>query len=322
MILLCGIPTESPLEMVTNALRQLRVHHFVFNQRQVADMHIEYELDGGTPQGWIESGNELYQLVDFEGVYLRLMDDRYLPEMINEPEDSVLISHSRSVHDNLLSWLEVTEARVVNRPSAMASNNSKPYQAQLIRRHGLRVPDTLITNDPDLVHEFRSRHGQVIYKSISGVRSIVRTLEDGDLVRLEKIRWCPTQFQEFVSGDNVRVHVVGDRIFATRIYTDATDYRYAQAQVGKAAMLEAFDLNSDIAEKCISLSRSLQLPFAGVDLKVTPDGDVYCFEVNPCPGFSYFEANTGQPIALAVAEYLSGTSENNPVRQTAAAGDT
>jgi len=39
---------------------------------------------------------------------------------------------------------------------------------------------------------------------------------------------------------------------------------------------------------------------------VTPDREVYCFEVNPCPAFSYFEANTGQPIADAVAKHLAG----------------
>lgn len=36
------------------------------------------------------------------------------------------------------------------------------------------VPDTLITNDPDLVREFWSRHKRVIYMSISSVHSIVK----------------------------------------------------------------------------------------------------------------------------------------------------
>jgi D-alanine-D-alanine ligase-like ATP-grasp enzyme len=45
---------------------------------------------------------------------------------------------------------------------------------------------------------------------------------------------------------------------------------------------------------------------AGLDLKVTPEGEVFCFEVNPSPGFSYFEQATGQPIARAVARHLAG----------------
>jgi D-alanine-D-alanine ligase-like ATP-grasp enzyme len=38
----------------------------------------------------------------------------------------------------------------------------------------------------------------------------------------------------------------------------------------------------------------------------TEDGRWYCFEVNPSPGFSYFENLTGQPIAKAIATYLTG----------------
>jgi hypothetical protein len=41
-------------------------------------------------------------------------------------------------------------------------------------------------------------------------------------------------------------------------------------------------------------------------LKVTPDDEVYCFEVNPSPAFSYYEGNTGQPISRAVARHLAG----------------
>ncbi|MFJ7248824.1 hypothetical protein ACIQWA_29930 [Kitasatospora sp. NPDC098652] len=35
------------------------------------------------------------------------------------------------------------------------------------------------------------------------------------------------------------------------------------------------------------------------------DGEVYCFEVNPCPAFTYYESHTGQPIARAVARALA-----------------
>ena len=85
---------------------------------------------------------------------------------------------------------------------------------------------------------------------------------------------------------------------------DATDYRYAPRQPGAPAELRAAELSDELAAKCVQLSRVLDLAFAGIDLKVTPDNDVYCFEVNPSPGFSYYEGNTGQPISAAVARYL------------------
>jgi len=187
----------------------------------------------------------------------------------------------------------------------MGSNFSKPFQAQLIRRFGFEVPETLITNDPELVRAFRARHQKIIYKSISGVRSIVQTFNDEDMARLDNIRWCPTQFQAFVEGTNVRVHTVGQKVFATAISTNATDYRYAQRQIGDHAELREVELSDELAEMCVKLSEGLGLAFAGIDLKITPDKRVYCFEVNPSPAFSYYQANTGQPIARAVAEYLT-----------------
>jgi glutathione synthase/RimK-type ligase-like ATP-grasp enzyme len=48
---------------------------------------------------------------------------------------------------------------------------------------------------------------------------------------------------------------------------------------------------------------------AGIDLRFTRDGEVYCFEVNPSPVYSYYEARTGQAIASAVAEYLMGRGQ-------------
>ena len=60
----------------------------------------------------------------------------------------------------------------------MASNNSKPYQALLIQALGFAVPETLVTTDPDAVLAFWQRHGTVVYKSNSGIRSIVSRLTD------------------------------------------------------------------------------------------------------------------------------------------------
>ena len=132
----------------------------------------------------------------------------------------------------------------------------------------------------------------------------MQTLEESDFDRLEHIRWCPTQFQAFVDGTNLRVHTVGGEVYATAISTDATDYRYAARQCGDAANLREVELADDLAQKCLALSAALGLEFAGIDLKVTPDNEVYCFEVNPCPAFSYYENNAGQPISQGVARYL------------------
>jgi glutathione synthase/RimK-type ligase-like ATP-grasp enzyme len=196
---------------------------------------------------------------------------------------------------------------VANRVSFTLSNFSKPYQMQTIRAAGFAVPDTLVTNDPDAVRRFRARHRKVIYKSASSVRSIVRLLDDAALRKLDAIRTLPTQFQAFIGGDNVRVHVVGTRTFAARIVSDAVDYRYA-GRDGLDVDMIPFDLPDDVAGRCIDLARRLGLPFCGIDFKVSPGGEYVCFEVNPSPAYSYYQEVTGAPISDALVRYLAGLS--------------
>ncbi len=305
MILLCGIPSETPLRMVTSRLEELGIPFVLFNQREFANCEMWFEVKDAQVTGELRIGDQTYKLQDFTAVYPRMMDDRFLPELSSEPSESSLRNYCRSLHDTLMRWMEISPALVVNRCAPMASNSSKPYQAQLIRKQGFLVPESLITTDPELVRDFRAWHGRVIYKSISAVRSIVQELSDEDEERLERIRWCPTQFQAFVGGTNLRVHTIGDEAFATAVRSEATDYRYAARQMGESAELREVVLSAELTERCLRLSRSLGLEFAGIDLKVTPDDEIYCFEVNPCPAFSYYEASTGQPISAAVARRLA-----------------
>lgn len=306
MILLLGIPSEPPLLMMRCAFASLQAPHLVFNQRSFADAEVWFEVSSLGIDGALRYEGRTYSLGDFTGVFNRMMDDRLLPELEEEPADSPVRLHCRRIHDLLLQWAEITPVRVVNRADPMSSNNSKPYQTQQIRRHGFEIPETLITNDPDRVRAFCERHGEVVYKSISGQRSIVRRLDERDLDRLEHIRWCPVQFQEYVDGQDIRVHVVGEEVFATRVKTNATDYRYASREGNPPAELQAMELPADVSARCVALSGDLELPLSGIDLRITLSGSVFCFEVNPSPAFSYYETHTGQPIANAIARYLVG----------------
>jgi glutathione synthase/RimK-type ligase-like ATP-grasp enzyme len=184
----------------------------------------------------------------------------------------------------------------------MMSNNSKPYQALLIRECGFSIPSTFITNAPRALEECALSRKAMIYKSMSSVRSIVRTASCDDGERIEKLRLLPTQFQEKIEGYCIRVHVIGKIAIATRIHSDATDYRYSQLE-DTDSVLAPLELNTELTEKCVSLAKRLELNFSGIDLMVSEDR-VVCLEVNPCPGYSYYQKATGQPISGVLADFL------------------
>jgi glutathione synthase/RimK-type ligase-like ATP-grasp enzyme len=305
VILLCGIPTEPPLELVASELRGMGEGFVFLHQRRWSDCDAAVEVANGEVTGRLRLGPLVLRLEDITGVFTRLMDDRFLPDVRGLPATAPPRARCRAFHDTVTRWSELTTACVVNRSTPQASNASKPYQAQLIRRHGLRIPETLVTNDPESVRRFRSQQGRLIFKSLSGVRSVVRELTDADMERLDAIRWCPVQFQALIPGIDVRVHCIGGELFAARIESGATDYRYAAREVGEPPSLTDFELESEVAERCLRLTADLGLELAGIDLRVTPDDETYCFEVNPSPAFSYYEAQTGQPIARAIARHLA-----------------
>ena len=307
MILFCGIASEPPLKYAMDAATAAGLDHVFFNQRQSHHIDMTIGVENGRITGCVRINETCYALESFSGVYLRLMEWQHLPEnqstSIYAP-DPQLVEKSRFLIEALIEWTELTSQKVLNRVSATASNASKPYQAQIIGECGFPTPTTLITNDPSEVVEFLNSHKRVVYKSISSIRSIVRELKSVDLSQLEKLRTLPTQFQVFVPGSNVRVHVVGTDVFATEVETEAIDYRYAGRDDLEVSM-RAIKLPPAIEERCIQLSQRLDLPLCGIDLKRTPDDEYYCFEVNPSPAYTYYQDYTEQPIAQAIAQWLA-----------------
>ena len=306
MILFCGIPSESPMQAAIEAADSLGVDHAVFNQRESQLSDISIRVEAGKLDGILRIRERDIPLGSIRGVFLRLMDYWDLPE--NKPRGkwspvSTGTVRSGVLHASVIDWLEVSGCRVLNRPSSIASNMSKPYQARRIRQVGFGVPETMITNDPETVCVFKRRHRRVIYKSTSSVRSVVQELDDDRAHELEQVRDLPTQFQEYIPGTNVRVHTVGRRLVATEVQSEAVDYRYVSGQ-GGGVTLKPCKLPPSVADRCIELSRALDLPFSGIDLKRTPDNEYYCLEVNPSPAYTYYQEHTGQPIAVAVVDYL------------------
>jgi len=202
----------------------------------------------------------------------------------------------------MASWSEMTSALVVNRLRAMATNDSKPYQLEQIRSSGFNVPETLVTTDQNEVQYFWEQHREVIYKSVSGTRSRVARLRPEHRERLANVAFCPTQFQRYIQGTDHRVHVVGDDVFTSEVISEADDYRYPGRHTVE---IRACRLPRNVEERCRLLSGALQLPVSGIDLRRTPEGVWYCFEVNPSPAFTFYERMTGQPIGRTVANLLA-----------------
>ena len=227
MILVCGGLSDGVTELVCSRLQDCGYPYRLLDlTRFPEDYRVSWRWTDSGPEGWIAAADWRLDLSAISGVYARFLgpDDR--PQLSGlDPIDAAALQAEGDL--SLMALLEELECPVVNRIGGGLSNNSKPYQALAISRAGLSVPPTLVTNDPAAARAFHAEYGEVIYKSASGIRSIVRRLGPDQLARLDRLCDGPAQFQAFVPGRNVRVHTVGELVFATRIESEAVDYRYA-----------------------------------------------------------------------------------------------
>lgn len=298
MIVFYGRADDSPLSTAIDMARNMQIAHVVLDMVHLERDDMFFEIGEDGMRGYIVTSHQRIHLADISAVYARPLA---LPL---QGHDLLARTRAQVFQETFMEWLDVAPALIVNRPFAMESNSSKPFQSQAIAEAGFAVPDTLVTNDPAEVREFWQRHGRVIFKSVSGIRSIVQELDPASVQRLEHVKHLPTQFQAYVPGVDIRVHVVGEHLFATQVESAAVDYRYAGRE-GLETKLKETTLPHRINAQCIALSQQLGLPFCGIDLRCTPEGDYVCFEVNPMPAYSYYEASTKQPISQALVELLA-----------------
>ena len=282
MILVCGGLADGVTEFVCSRLehagyayRLLDLAHYPVGYR------VTWRWTNAGPTGTIASPDWILDLESLTGVYVRFLGPEGRMPPAGDPEDAAALQLEADA--GLMALLEDLPCPVVNRVGGGMSNNSKPYQSLLLRRAGLSVPATLVTSDPEAVRAFQTEYGDVIYKSASGIRSIVRRLGRDQLARLAFLSDGPAQFQGFVPGRNVRVHTVGDAVFATLIETEAVDYRYA-GRDGLDVAMRPMNLPAAVGDACLRAARALDLLFAGIDLKETPDGRLRLLRGQPMPG--------------------------------------
>ncbi|MCP8352288.1 ATP-grasp domain-containing protein [Candidatus Synchoanobacter obligatus] len=206
--------------------------------------------------------------------------------MLSYHEDNMMICY--------LNWLmDEYYPNVINRPKDTLTNFSKLWQLQKAKDLGFTVPQTQVYAN----HSIKSIRGcDYIYKSISSLRSIVDHVDGNRQHQVHE----PVVFQKDQGRCNIRVHVLGGACFAQEIVSDSVDYRY-DLNVRPATR---FNLPSYLLRLCQRLAQEMNLYFSGIDF-VLMKGEYYFLEINPSPGYSYYEKQmVGSPISQMLYRYL------------------
>ncbi|MCJ1676459.1 hypothetical protein MTF65_03660 [Streptomyces sp. APSN-46.1] len=207
----------------------------------------------------------------------------------------------------------------VNPPAMDEIAHRKPYQWEMARRTGLTLPRTLVTNQPERARRFIEEVGvgRTVFKAFIASATAwreTRLVRTEDLAALDAVRYAPVIFQEFVPGADLRVTIVGDRVFAAEIDASRTSYPVDMRMVVDEARVRRVTLPPALTRQLLCFMRSLGLVYGAIDLRRRPGGEYVFFEVNPAGQWLFVEERTGLPITEEVAALLSRLDGREPRR--------
>ncbi|AUD02811.1 MvdC/MvdD family ATP grasp protein [Spirosoma pollinicola] len=205
--------------------------------------------------------------------------------------------------------MDAMDCRWVNPRRADDAAHHKPYQWSVASRVGLKLPRTLVTNQPEAAQAFIESIGvgKTIFKaflaSFEDWRE-TRLIEKEDMDRLDLVRFAPVIFQEYIEGVDLRITIIGNQVFAAEIDARHTSYPVDMRMVVGESVVKPVDLPMRVRQQLLALQRTLGIDYGAIDMRRTAAGDYYFLEVNPAGQWLFVEQYTGLPISQAMADYL------------------
>lgn len=205
----------------------------------------------------------------------------------------------------------------VNDIDATRAASDRVQQLYMAKAAGFDIPETIITNDPEMAKDFYYTHrGRVIIKALHhhGVQVDNRVfsmyahkMRNKDLANLNDLVNAPCVIQEYIpKKSDIRITVVGNQIFSVEIDSQSTDkgrhdlHRCRLVDLPK----KVIELNKSDQDKCIKLIDSLGLRYGAIDLVRDRSGRLIFLEINATGDWLWIEQHTGLPITESIADLL------------------
>ena len=263
---------------------------------------------------YTESGEQI-SASEVRGVWARKLWSSQMAADLDERYRLMCVRESAAALEGFLDALH--DARWVNDLQRQRAAENKQRQLRMAARAGLRVPRTLVTNDPAAARQFFAEtEGQTVAKllrpltvSMEAVQPFVYTsrVSEEDLASAETLRHSPMVFQELIpKARELRVACVAGETFVGALEASGTsrgqtDWRRAAPD---ECRWQKADLPAEVSSVLQALMSELGLVFGAVDLICTPSGEHVFLEVNPSGEWGMLERDLGLPISEAIAEAL------------------
>lgn len=226
---------------------------------------------------------------------------RFPESLIDEDARDLVANDCRAT----LLGLAITQFKGlwISHPEATRVAENKLVQLTVAQKVGLRIPRTLISQDPITVRKFCAQLDfQVVVKTVAGTHKtpVMAGRITQEMLTDEAISLCPAIYQEMIQGINhLRVCCFGNQVHTALLKTDQLDWRYPLN-----VSAEPFELDENLKAKLFNILTDLNLEMGVMDMKLTPEGEPVWLEVNPQGQFLFLEGLCGMPLTNIFTEFL------------------
>jgi hypothetical protein len=292
----------------------------IASDRLVASDSLSWSLAAG-------DGPAVVRDIDGEDVEIDSLDLLWWRRQVRTPrlDPELLAMAGREFAANntraALLGVFLTEFRGVwlDHPEAIRRAENKLLQLRVAEAAGLRIPATLVSQDPERIRAFYDRlQGQVVVKAVSGtfgVPALTGELTPGMLGDREPLELCPAIFQEMIPGPkHLRVHCFGDDVRAAVINSERLDWRHPLD-----ASMEPISLSLELRRRLQEVLAKLELRMGVFDLKLSEGGEPWWLELNPQGQFLFVEALGGGDQLKPFVRFLHNEAERKTAERLGSA---
>jgi len=198
----------------------------------------------------------------------------------------------RALYHSISYLLESLPVWCINKYSAARMMVQKSVQLQIARRCGLKIPDTLMSNNPEAVKAFLRRGDRTVCKGFtphvwqkSGHSTVAITetfeLTSDRLPSDEVLTYAPAIYQELVPKEfDIRMVLMGNHIYsyALRNTKKALDWRQ-DAGFGHVTA-ELVPTPPEVEKGVLEFARQSGVCFGSLDFGVDAEGQWWFLEIN------------------------------------------
>jgi hypothetical protein len=244
-----------------------------------------------------------YEPSDVTHVWYRRPQKLRSPALEGSPEGKYTLEEWAASIEGFFA--HVPMPKWMNHPASNALASHKLGQLSTACNLGLKIPDTLVTQDADALKHFFSHHNGCIIVKPMATGYVERPADSQDsliytnrilqqhLANLSDLTSCPTMFQQFINKQyDVRITVIDANLHAvalTALDKDGEQRCDIRRDNMRDVRYQQIELPQEVSTQIQRLVKKYELRFAAIDMVVDLGGDWYFLEINPNGQWAWME---------------------------------